>query len=257
MTAAQKAQGMTAEVVQAKPAARPMLLTILTVITAIGVVFGLYMALVFVGTDTEQGDVQRIFYIHVPAFIGAFVALTGTVIGGIQYLRTRQVRWDVLALAGVEVGMALALINLITGMVWARPIWNTWWTWDPRLTSEAIMVLTYAAYMMLRQSIDNPEQRRRFASVYGILAFVTVVITLVITRIRPDTIHPVVIGPSVQNDVAQGAFAVAGTSGVTAALMSNMPVWGLLMPIILVWYRIRQENFAERVQALKMKVMNQ
>ena len=57
--------------------------------------------------------------------------------------------------------MALALINLLTGMIWARPIWNTWWTWDPRLTSEAIMILTYAAYLMLRNGIENPEQRRR------------------------------------------------------------------------------------------------
>lgn len=257
MTAAQDTTGMARDDVQAKPAARPMVLTILTVVTVIGVVFGLYMALGYAGTDVDQGDVQRVFYIHMPAFLGAFVALGGTVIGGIQYLRTRAVKWDTLALAGVEVGVALALINLITGMIWARPIWNTWWTWDPRLTSEAIMLLTYAAYLMLRQSIENPEQRRRFAAVYGILAFVTVLITLLITRIRPDTIHPVVIGPSVQNDVAEGAFEVAATSGVTAALMSNMPFWALLVPITLMWYRIRQENFAERVHALKSRIMNQ
>jgi heme exporter protein C len=141
-------------------------------------------------------------------------------------------------------------------MIWARPIWNTWWTWDPRLTSEAIMVLTYAAYVMLRQGIENPEQRRRFAAVYGILAFITVIIVLVITRIRPDTIHPVVIGPSVQTDAAQGAFEVAGSSGVRMALLVNMPVWALLVPVTLMWYRIRLENFAERIQALKLKALS-
>lgn len=241
---------------QAEAASRPRLLVALTVLTVLGVLAGLYMGLVYAGTDIDQGDVQRIFYIHMPAFMGAFVALAGTVVGGVMYLRTRSLKWDALALAGVEVGIALALINLVTGMVWARPIWNTWWTWDPRLTSEAIMVLTYAAYLMLRQGIENPEQRRRFASVYGILAFITVIVVLVITRIRPDTIHPVVIGPSVQTDSAMGAFEVAATSGVSTALMVNMPVWALLVPITLIWYRIRLEDFTERVQAFKMKVLS-
>ncbi|MBI5668821.1 MAG: cytochrome c biogenesis protein CcsA [Chloroflexi bacterium] len=254
MSAVSKATPATTE--QAQTTGRPLGLTILTVLTIIGVAAGLYMALGYARTDLEQGDVQRIFYIHMPAFIGAFVALLGTVIGGIMYLRTRNVKWDKLALAGVEVGIALALINLITGMVWARPIWNTWWTWDPRLTSEAIMILTYAAYVMLRQGIENVEQRRRFAAVYGILAFVTVIITLVITRVRPDTIHPVVIGPSVQTDTAQGAFEVAASTGVRMALMVNMPVWALLVPVTLMWYRIRLENLAERVQALKLKALS-
>lgn len=235
---------------------RPMALTILTVLSVLGVAAGLYMALGYARTDLEQGDVQRIFYIHMPAFLGAFVSLLGTLVGGVMYLRTRNVKWDTLALAGVEVGIALGLINLITGMIWARPIWNTWWTWDPRLTSEAIMILTYAAYLMLRQGIENVEQRRRFAAVYGILAFITVIIVLVITRIRPDTIHPVVIGPSVQTSQAQGAFEVSATSGVTAALMTNMPVWALLVPITLMWYRIRLENVAQRIQALKLRALS-
>jgi heme exporter protein C len=253
MTAVHDLSTRTTPAAQAAP--RPRLLTILTIITPLGVLLGLYMALVYAGTDLEQGDIQRIFYIHMSAFFGAFLAFAGTVIGGIAYLRTRSTRWDWLAVAGVEVGMALALINLITGMFWARPIWNTWWTWDPRLTSEAIMILAYAAYLMLRQGIENPEQRRRFAAVYGILAFLTVIITLVITRIRPDTIHPVVIGPSVQTNMAQGAFEVAGTSGVRLALMLNMPVWGLLLPVTLMWYRCRLEAAAEKINALKMKAL--
>ncbi|HEX2907075.1 MAG TPA: cytochrome c biogenesis protein CcsA [Phototrophicaceae bacterium] len=254
MTAAQEVSSIP--IPQNQVNSRSRLLMALTILTIGGVVAGLYMALVYARTDIDQGDIQRIFYIHMPAFIGAFVALLGTVIGGVMYLRTRQTKWDTFALAGVEVGMALGLINLVTGMIWARPIWNTWWTWDPRLTSEAIMVLTYAAYVMLRQGIENPEQRRRFAAVYGILAFITVIIVLVITRIRPDTIHPVVIGPSVQTDAAQGAFEVAGSSGVRMALMVNMPVWALLVPVTLMWYRIRLENFAERIQALKLKALS-
>ncbi len=230
-------------------AAWPPLLRILTLVTVLGVLAGLYMGLGYAGTDITQGNVQRIFYIHMPSFFGAFIALSVTVIGGVQYLRTRRARWDALALAGAEVGLALTLINLITGAIWARPIWNTWWTWDPRLTSSAIMTLTYAAYLMLRSGIENPEQRRRFASVYGIVAIVTVIMTLVIIRIRPDTIHPAVIGPSAQN--AQGTFELEATAGVGAALGINLLVWGLLVPVTLMWHRYRLQTEHDRVEALK------
>lgn len=232
---------------------QPRLLTVLTIVTIIAVLIGLYMALGYAGTDIDQGDVQRIFYIHMPSFFGAFVAFAGTVIGGIMYLRTRGTKWDTLALAGVEVGLALTVICLVTGSIWARPIWNTWWTWDPRLTSAAIMALTYAAYLMLRNGIENPERRRRFASIYGILAIVTVVITLVIIRVRPDTIHPAVIGPSAQN--AQGTFELQATAGVGAALGINMIIWGFLVPITLMWHRIRLENKSEFVHNLRMRLL--
>lgn len=229
---------------------RPLL--ILSVVTGLAVALGLFLALFYAGTDVLQGEVQRLFYIHMPSFFGAFVAFSATVFGGIQYLRTRDEKWDALAVAGVEVGLALALVNLATGSIWARPIWNTWWTWDPRLTSAAIMALTYAAYLMLRASIENPELRRRFASVYGILAIVTVIITLIIIRIRPDTIHPAVVGPSPQN--AEGTFEA--TPGVVAALIPNLIIWSTLVPITLIWWRIRLENMSERVSKIKMIYLN-
>jgi heme exporter protein C len=231
---------------------RPILLTTLTIVTIVAVVFGLYLVLFWVGTDIDQGQVQRLFYIHLSAFTAAFMAFGTAVVGGLLYLRTRQVKWDTLALAGVEVGLTLALVNLVTGMIWARPIWNTWWTWDPRLTSEAIMLLTYAAYLMLRNGIENPEQRRRMASVYGILAMSTVIVTLIITRIRPDTIHPVVIGPSPQN--AEGGFEM--TQRISTVIGINSAIWTILVPWVLIWYRIRLENVAERVNALKSKLLH-
>jgi heme exporter protein C len=238
---------------KAKTAPLPIGLTILTVGTLIGVAIGLYMALVYAGMDSVQGAVQRIFYIHMPAFIGASVAFTGTLIGGIQYLRTRKEKWDTLALAGVEVGLTLALINLVTGSIWARPIWNTWWTWDPRLTSDAVMVLTYAAYLMLRNGLESPEQRRRFAAVYGILAFTTVLVTLFIIRFRQDTIHPCTIEPCPANANAQGDVPMSPSMG--AALGINMIVWGIIVPVTLLWYRIRLENAAQRVLALKARLL--
>jgi len=231
--------------------APPNRLQILTIATVIFTVIGLVMALFVAKTDVDQGDIQRIFYFHMPSFFGAFVAFIATVIGGVNYLRTRESRWDTLALAGVEVGLALSLINLITGSIWARPIWNTWWTWDARLTSAAIMCLTYAAYLMLRSGIENPEKRRVFSSVYGIIAITTAVLTLVIIRIVPTTIHPAVIGPSPQN--AEGAFEFS--QNVAMALGPNFIIWGFLIPMTLIWWRIRLQNRADAVQLRKIEAL--
>ncbi|QPC82133.1 cytochrome c biogenesis protein CcsA [Phototrophicus methaneseepsis] len=236
----------------APPTPTPNLLRILTVATLIGLVLVSVLAFYVAGTDIEQGEVQRLFYFHMPSFFGAFVAFSATVVGGIMYLWKREPKWDRLAVAGVEVGFALSVITLATGSIWARPIWNTWWTWDPRLTSAAIMVLTYAAYLMLRAGIDNPDTRRRFASVYGILAFATVLLTLFIIRFREDTIHPVVIGTSPQN--AQGTFEA--TPGVVGALLPNLLFWSTLLPITLMWYRIRLENMLDWVNRQKMEALD-
>ncbi|MFN8376403.1 MAG: cytochrome c biogenesis protein CcsA [Anaerolineae bacterium] len=224
------------------------ILKVLTLLTIIGLAVGAYFALVYAGTDIDQGNVQRVFYFHVSAFSAASVAFACAVVGGAVYLRTRDRRWDTLALAGVEVGLALSLITLITGMVWARPIWNTWWTWDIRLTTTAIMTLTYAAYLMLRSGLESGEKQRLFASVYGILAIATVILTFVVIRIRPDTIHPTVIGPSAQN--AQGGFSM--TSGIGMALGINSAIWCCLVMPTLMWWRIRLENLMQRAEQLRV-----
>jgi len=235
----------------APPPPLPSLLRILVLTTIAGFILTAVLGLVVAGTDIEQGQVQRLFYVHMPSFFGAFTAFAATVFGGIAYLRTRNPKWDRLALAGVEVGFALAIVNLLTGSVWARPIWNTWWTWDPRLTSAAIMVLTYAAYLMLRSGIDNPETRRRFASVYGILAFSTVLLTLFIIRLRDDTIHPVVVGASPQN--AQGTFEA--TSGVVIALIPSLIFWTTLVPITLMWLRMRLEQMRDYAAQRRLEAL--
>ncbi|MBZ0289516.1 MAG: cytochrome c biogenesis protein CcsA [Anaerolineae bacterium] len=229
----------------------PRLLRGLTGLAVAGFLLGLYVALFYAGTDAAQGNVQRIFYIHLSAFMGATVGYVIAFIGGVAYLRTRQPRWDTMALGGVEVGIALSVITLVTGMVWARPMWNTWWTWDPRLTSAAIMALTYAAYLMLRSGIENPEQRRKLASVYAILAITTVVFTFMITRVRSDTIHPTVIGPSASN--GQGSFAMTPNMG--AALGINMAVWTLLITPALIWWRVRLENVFIRVNQMRQQLL--
>lgn len=230
-------------------ASREWLLRGLTLAAGMGFFIGLYVALTYPGTDQDQGEVQRIFYLHVSAFSGASVAFAAAVAGGIFYLRTKNPKWDTLSLAGVESGLAMALVNLITGSIWARPIWNTWWTWDPRLTSAAIMILTYAAYLLLRNGIDSLDRRRVFSAVYGILAISTVIFTFMITRIRPDTIHPVVIGPSVTNTAAEGVFAMA--SRISATLGINSFIWCCFITPALIWWRIRLQNKLDLVQQMR------
>ncbi len=238
------------------PVSRTRLLYALTVLTIIGMVVSFYLALFYAGTDVQQGNVQRIFYMHVGAFTGGTTAFFITVIAGIAYLITRKAAWDRLAVSSVEIGLPLMTITLITGMVWAKPIWNAWWTDDPRLNSMAVMWLLYAAYLTLRAALVNPDRRARFAAVYGILAFVSVIYTTIVIRIRTDTLHPVVIGPSPTNPQAEGGFTVNTDMQIGVTLGIGSIAW-MLAAFTLVWYRLRLENLAERVQLLKMRVLSQ
>ena len=221
---------------------------ILPVITTLALVLGIGMALAYAETD-QQGQVQRLFYVHMSAFFGALLSFGVTVYASVRYLRSRDARWDALAVAGVEVGLLLAIINLVTGSIWARPIWATWWNWDPRLTWDAIMVLTYAAYVILRGAIEQLETRRRFAAIYGILAIFTAIMTLIIIRIRPDTLHPAVVGPSAQE--ARGSFEASASMQIT--LLVNLIVWGVLLPITLLPWRYRLQRVSEQLARMRQQ----
>lgn len=233
-------------------ASRNRILRGLTIAAVILFVLAMLMNFFYVGPEKEQGEAQRIFYVHLGAFLGSFLSFGTTVLAGIAYLRTRNPKWDTLGLASVEIGLGFATINIVTGMAWARPIWNTWWTWDPRLTSVAIMWLAYAAYMMLRSGIEDPERRRTFAAVYGILAFASVLYTIIIIRVRPDTIHPVVAGPTEAEP--EGAFDV--TDPIRNTLFFNLFTFAVLT-VTLIWYRIRLENLSERVARRKLNLLTE
>jgi heme exporter protein C len=224
----------------------------LTIAAVILFALALLMNFFYVGPEAKQGEAQRIFYVHLGAFLGSFLSFGTVLFAGIAYLRTRNPKWDTLSLASVEIGLGFSAINIITGMAWARPIWNTWWTWDPRLTSVAIMWLSYAAYMMLRSGIEDPERRRTFAAVYGIIAFASVIYTIIIIRVRPDTIHPVVAGPSEAEP--EGGFNV--TDPIRNTLFFNLFTFAVLT-VTLIWYRIRLENLADRVARRKLNLLTE
>lgn len=160
--------------------------------TAAGMVVALYFAFVFAPTEATMGDVQRIFYFHVPSAWTAFLAFGVVFVASIQYLRTKRTRWDALAVAATEVGVVFCTVALVTGSIWAKPTWGTWWDWDPRLTTTLILWLVYVSYLMLRSVVENPARRASLAAVVGIVGFIDVPIVFMSIRWW-RTIHPVVL----------------------------------------------------------------
>lgn len=134
----------------------------------------LYGAFVFAPTEQVMGQIQRIFYVHLPlAWIG-FVAFAHACWAGIQYLRTGRREWDAAGAAAAEIGVLFATLVIVTGSLWARPVWGTWWTWDPQLTTYLLLWLIYVGYLVLRGAAGDDVRRARFAAVFAIVGFVDV-----------------------------------------------------------------------------------
>lgn len=160
------------------------------------VAVALYGAFLYAPTEREMGDVQRIFYFHMGTAWNAFLTFFGVFVAGITYLITRQSKWDRLAAACAEIGMVFTTIVMVTGSIWAKPIWNTWWAWgDPRLMTTMVLWLLYAAYFLLRSSLPEGDKKYQFCAVFGIIAFLDVPIVYMSIRWW-RTIHPVVITSS-------------------------------------------------------------
>ena len=136
---------------------------------ALGAIF------LYAPTEREMGEVQRIFYFHVPAAMTAFVAFSIVFFASIAYLKTRQERWDQIAFAAAELGVLFSTINLVTGPLWAKPVWGVYWRWEPRLTTMLITFAMYVTYLMVRSyASGQADQMRRLAAVLGIVAFVNI-----------------------------------------------------------------------------------
>jgi heme exporter protein C len=196
-----------------------------------------------------MGDVQRVFYFHVAT---AWVGMLGFIaagVTGIIYLHTQNIKWDIVEVAAVEISLVFFFITIVLGSIWARPIWNTWWTWDPRLTTAAIVELIYLAYFMLRQGIEDPNRRGRFGAVYTLIGAISVPITFLSIRLF-RTIHPVVIGS--QSTEAQGGFNM--TLPMKTAFFFALFAFTVIF-IDLFWNRIRLGNLEQKVEQMKLKVM--
>ena len=130
---------------------------ILGVLTAVLLSYGLYEALIGAPTEQTMGDVQRIFYYHVPSAWTAFLLFTINFVASVVYLVRRSVKADIIALVTAEVGVIFCTVVLVTGPIWARPVWGIWWTWDIRLTSTLVLWLIYVSYLILRRFSGSGE----------------------------------------------------------------------------------------------------
>jgi heme exporter protein C len=145
-------------------------------LVTLGLAATAFMALVGAPADAEQGDAQRLMYLHVPAAWLAYLAFTVTAIASALWLlpRTRSMTWDVLAGASAEVGVLFTALTLAVGSIWGKPIWGSWWEWDARLTTTAVLFFLYLGYLALRRAGGSPDQRAKRSAIAALVAFVDV-----------------------------------------------------------------------------------
>jgi len=201
------------------------------------------MIFLYAPREATMGDVQRIFYFHVASAWVGFFAFFVTFLASVGYLARGERRWDILALSSVEIGLTFITMTVVTGSLWARPVWGTYWTWEPRLTISAVQLLIYIAYGMLRAAIESPERKARFAAVYGIVAFVTVPLSWFAIRWW-RTIHP---------DILTGGEGMAITPQMVHTLLASLAAFTLLYANLL-RQRVRLEQAADALARLRARI---
>lgn len=229
-----------------------------TAITILNVAAGLAMALLMwaalayarpaANLAGDEQISQRIFYLHMGCNIGALIGFLVSLAGSIVYLITRNLDWDRITQASIEVGTLCGLGTLLTGIFWAKPTWNTYWTWDPRLTTATITVLIYIAYLLFRNGIDDRRTRALFGSIYALFAFLSVPLTYYSARWF-RSIHPVVF--SGENADAQGDFAIGATMSQT--LWISALAFTLLFCALMI-QRWRQLRVEDRIAGIREEV---
>jgi heme exporter protein C len=216
--------------------------TIFALLTMALLSFALYEALVVAPTEQTMGDVQRIFYYHVPSAITAFLLFSINFIASIVYLVRRSPRADALALTTAEVGVVFCTVVLVTGPLWARPVWGIWWTWDARLTSTLVLWLIYVSYLILRR-YSSSGQTAVLAAVLAIFGFLDVPFVYLANRLfRTQHPQPVLFGGPDSGLDARMRFA----------LLMNMLAFAAFAAL-LSWIRYRLERARqhfEETQAL-------
>jgi heme exporter protein C len=207
----------------------------------------IYLVFLAAPTEVTMGLSQRIFYFHVGSgWVGA-AALFVAVVAGLGVLRTGRRSWDRLAQSSIAVGLVFITMIIVTGSIWAKATWNTWWTWSPRLTSAAVMWLVYVAYFMLRNAVEDPGKRARFAAVYGMVGFVTVLGTFLSIRLLAD-IHPTVFGA--------GAADTGGglASGMHLPFFFSLATFTVL-GVTLLWHSVRLARLADEIEELRIRLV--
>lgn len=219
---------------------------VLPILTGVAVLGALYLIFMVVPTEREMGIVQRIFYFHVAsawvAFLGFFLVAGASAV----YLWNGSMAADRLALAAAEIGVLFCTLVLITGPIWARPIWGVWWTWDPRLTMTIILWAIYVSYLMLRAFGGPEEGVRRYAAVLGIVGVLDIPLIRVSVRLLRG-IHPSVLTRP------EGGSGLVDPSMRVALYVSAVAM--LLLASWLMALRVRGERLAVEVAELRDRAL--
>jgi heme exporter protein C len=225
------------------------LLLILNIATVLGMGALMWASLIYARDASNlAGDeqiAQRIFYLHMGCNIGALLTYVIALVSSLVYLFTRNLTWDRMTQASIEVGTLCGIGTLITGSLWAKPTWNAYWTWDPRVTTATITVLIYIAYLLFRNGIDNRQTRARFGSIYALFASISLPITYYSTRWF-RSIHPVVFNGD--NPESQGGFDIGPSMGQTISVAA---LAFTLLCVTLVIHRWRQLKLEDRMIELR------
>jgi heme exporter protein C len=228
----------------------PTKLVWLDVVSITAVLTALALIFFYAPDEITMGAVQKVFYFHVSVgWVGMLGFLAAAVCSAVYLRRSAAADaeiWDRASLAGVEIGLVFMALCIVSGSIWARPIWNTWWTWDPRLTTAAIMELVYAAYLLLRQGIEESYRQARFAAVYALVGFTSVPLTFISIRLF-RTIHPVLIG---SGDPTAQPMNMSGPMVVT--FIFSLAAFSLVFADLF-WRRIRLANLARQVEQLEFE----
>jgi len=227
---------------------KPQLLKILDFVTIALLFIAIGLVFFFAPIEAIMGRVQKVFYFHVAsAWVGMLSFMVSAVVG-ILYLTSEDTKWDTIGLSSVEIGLVFSIIAVVSGSIWARPIWNTWWTWDPRLTTTTIMIFVYAAYLMLRSGIDDPDKMERFGAVYALIGFVSVPLTFFSARLY-RTIHPVIVGSNQPG--ATGSFDM--TANMQFVLFFCLITFSFIY-MDLLWHRVRLGILQKKIIQSKMEL---
>lgn len=197
----------------------------------------------YVPTEKTEGAVQRIMYLHIPSAWLAFFAFFIVFVCSILFLWKKEREWDIYAHASAELGVVFCSLVLITGPIWAKPIWGAWWVWDARLTSTLILWLIYVAYLMLRGQTEPGSMRARYAAVLGIAGFLDIPL-IHFSVLWWRTFHP---APKVISSEGLGKGmdpSMLATLGVSLAAFT-------LLYFLLMGQRVRLEKMRDEVDRLK------
>ena len=196
----------------------------------------LYLIFIWVPTETNQGAVQRILYFHVPVAWGSMLGIFVVSGSSFMYLIKKNEKWDRLAVSSAEVGVIFGGLMLLSGMIWARPVWAVWWTGEAKLTTALILFFVYVAYLMFRGYFPPGAQRQRLAAIIGVIGAIDTPIIYFAANLWSQAHPPIITGP------AAGAESTLGRDLGTVLLTSTIAFTFLFIYLVQTRYKIRKSE---------------